>query len=112
MAIRTRKGSLEEAPIKHTAGGEMPNPSEQHQVSAEEFEEIGEVEGTKRGAVFEKVRDYFPHALGAVGLGFGIFFLVRRLRERNLKEETDQAKSEAKRALDIDDVPPSRLMGA
>jgi hypothetical protein len=101
---------LTETPIKHTAGGEMPDPNEQHHVSAEELETLGGVEGRAESASFlDKTKNYLPVVLGALGIGLGIYFLMQRFNRGDLE---GKLKDEGKRALDIDDVPPSRLMGA
>ncbi|MFL5813119.1 MAG: hypothetical protein ACJ763_06035 [Bdellovibrionia bacterium] len=139
MAIRTRSTSqstsLNETPIKHTAGGEMPDPTEQHHVNPEELEALGGVEGEETTSNFlNKSKSYLPMALGAIGLGLGIYFVAKRYGQSALmgrvtgwftnrfgaqmKEgegntlDAGSAGSEGQRALDIDDVPPSRLMGA
>lgn len=114
MATRTRNSSLTETPIKHTAGGEMPDPSEQHHVSADELEALGGVEGSETTSNFmSQAKTYLPFVLGTVGIGLGIYFFVRKV---NISEWTGRltgkAKSEAQRAMDIDDVQPSGLMGA
>jgi hypothetical protein len=118
MATRSRKTSLEETPIKHTAGGEMPDPSEQHHVDAEELEALGGVEGVESSSFFDQAKTYLPYVLGTVGIGLGIYFLVRKgnwgewTNWQNWKNRVSEAKDEAQRAMDIDDVQPSRLMGA
>jgi hypothetical protein len=115
----------DEMPIKHTPGGEMPDVSEQHHVSEDELEVLGDVEGgqaqqgwqglknlkDKMPSMFQSNKSYLPLLLGTVGLGFGIFFLMRRYNQSQI-QEGDTISDEGKNALNIDDVQPSRLMGA
>jgi hypothetical protein len=124
---------MDETPIKHTAGGEMPDPTEQHHVDPEELEALGGVEGEETTSNFlDNAKSYLPMILGAVGIGFGIYFLNKKYSQGNLKGnlkgwmtgllnrqtkeegegDTVSSGSEGQRALDIDDVPPTRLMGA
>jgi hypothetical protein len=113
MATRTRNSSLTETPIKHTAGGEMPDPSDQHHVAADELEALGGVEGSETTNFMSHAKNYLPFVLGTIGIGLGIYFLVRKV---NISEWSGKfigkAKSEAQRAMDVDDVQPTRLMGA
>jgi hypothetical protein len=113
--VRSEKAT-DEAPIKHTAGGEMPDTSEQHHVTADQLSEFGEVEGESK-AWLDNVKSYAPWILGTVGIGFGIYFLVRRFTQEGMHQDTIQESSditeeEGKRAQDVDNVQPSRLMGA
>jgi hypothetical protein len=125
---------MDEAPIKHTPGGEMPDTTEQHHVDPEELEALGGVEGEETTSNFmDNAKSYLPVILGAVGIGLGIYFLNKKYGQGDLKgrftgflknrmnqwkkdtSEGDTASgagTEGQRALDIDDVPPSRLMGA
>lgn len=135
MATRTRSTSMDETPIKHTTGGEMPDTTEQHHVNPEELEALGGVEGEATASNFlDKTKSYLPMMLGAIGIGFGIYFVAKKYGQGDLKgdlkgriwgmfknrmknqggidTDTAGAGTEGQRALDIDDVPPSRLMGA
>jgi hypothetical protein len=130
MATRTRKSSLEETPIKHTAGGEMPDPTDQHHVNSDELEALGGVEGEESTSNFlDQAKNYFPMILGAIGVGVGVYFLVQRYKQGDFDRikdkwgekwgekwgkrfKSDKTTNEADRALDVDDVQPTRLMGA
>jgi hypothetical protein len=101
----------DEAPIKHTAGGEMPDPNKAHHVDSKELESLGDFE-EETFSLLDQIKGYLPLALSVVGIGLGGFLLYRLYDRSRSREEGDLIGDEGKSAQKIDEVPPSRLMGA
>lgn len=114
QAKMKRVPPIEDDPIKHTAGGEMPDvDAESHHAYQEsDFEEFAEI-----GDAGSRVPRRLATVFFAVGFGVGLYFLLRRSSGKRVsrhpyKEEGDEVSDEALRAMEIDEVQPSRLMGA
>lgn len=149
LVKQTPAGPVENDPIKHTTGGEIPDPAEVagRRYRPEDFRDIGGAQpetggqpqaraqprqapsqswyggggdmgagihgaegsmGLREASGF--LRGNLPLLLYGVGLGLGLYFLFRR--SGRYREEGEAASEEARRAMDVDAVPPSRMMGA
>lgn len=106
----SQKTPIEEDPIIHTPGGEMPDADQlqKHRFQAGDFGDIGASKSEKSG--IEPGSSLLPLIFYGIALGISVFFVLRK--SKKAKQGIQSLSAEARRALEVDDVPPTRFMGA